>query len=200
MPVRRLVTGFLLAALVAPLPADSQPRVATLTLDALSFLSFDDETVYSIPAGGIIRFHFGDADTKGSASFRIDPADVQIAPIAIGAEEEFRFALLEPSVGTLRVDDDGTASVVFDAKLRFGLEHDIQGGSRKLLVRFTTGSATARRPDGAKSLDVSGVRLDSRSRALQLVGTATGLDNDYPVPGAAIYVVLSGTFDALPSR
>ncbi len=172
---------------------------ATLTLDGLSFLSFGDQQVYSIPAGASLVFRFASGAGERSVPFKILPEDLKIPALPLrGSGEALRFGLAAPVLGSLQLGAGGAASLTFDARLRVQLDHPTEPGMREISIRFTTEASTAKSLDGAKSIAVSGMRVDSRARAVQLVGTKTGDSRDYPVAGSAVYAVLSGVFDALP--
>lgn len=51
---------------------------------------------------------------------------------------------------------------------------------------------------GTRSLDVFGMRLVEGVWYGQIVGATTNETNAFPEPGAAVYTVLSGSFDRVP--
>ncbi|RIL02170.1 MAG: hypothetical protein DCC71_16785 [Proteobacteria bacterium] len=169
---------------------------ATLTLDPLSFVSFGDDRVFSIPAGTKLAFRFPDSPSENLA-FEIHPDDVASAEIPIGTAESLVVGLARPAKGVLRASDDGW-TMSFDARLRVQIERPIEPRMREIDVRFTTESATAKSTDGSRSISVSGLRLQPSALAIQLVGARSGDAADYPLAGGPIYAVLSGAFDRLP--
>ncbi len=54
--------------------------IGTLTLDALSYVSFQDEEILAFPSGSTLRFHFDDPNPDGTVSFTLAPSDVSIGP------------------------------------------------------------------------------------------------------------------------
>jgi hypothetical protein len=92
----------------------------TLTLDGLSFLAFEGERSFPIPAGSTITFRFGDPASDGSVGFAIQPDDVAIAPIEVGEGTTLRYALDAPTQGTMR-SEGGQRRVEFTAVLRASL-------------------------------------------------------------------------------
>jgi len=66
-------------------------------------------------------------------------------------------------------------------------------------IRFTTETAEGQNLSSTTSVSVSGARLNPSTRAVELVGTSTTSETGYPVPGAAVYIILSGVFDQLPA-
>lgn len=171
-----------------------------LILDGLSYISFGDKQVYSIPPGSSIGFRFSESDANGSASFTISPDDVDIGAVRMeGDGEALLFGLAKPASGVMLVGADGTATISFDAQTRVALRHPTAEGMRDVTIHFTTESATAKSLDGKTRIDVAGMRVNRAARAIQLVGTSAVAASDYPEPGEAVYVVLSGVFDTLPS-
>lgn len=180
--------------------ATAAELVATLALDGLSFVSFQDQEVYSIPSGGTIKFHFASLDREGSIPVSVGPADVAVGPLTIrGGEGSMLFELVGPAIGSVRLGPDGDLILELGAKVRVTLTHPEQGGSKEIGVHFSTETKEAVSFDGEEKITVSGMRADPAARGIQLVGTSTNAANDYPGPGAAVYVVLSGAFDQLPA-
>jgi hypothetical protein len=63
---------------------------------------------------------------------------------------------------------------------------------------FTTETVVSRSLDGNAEIAVQGARLVRGARYVQLVGATANKANARPEPGAAVYAVLSGTFDWVP--
>ncbi len=180
-------------------PGDAQQLPATLTLDGLSFVSFQDKEIYSIPAGSTIRFQFG-TPNLGSVPVAIKPTDVEMGPLALpDGRGTMRFALAEGAAGWARLGGEGGVIVEFVGEVLVMLQHPEQGGSKRIRVRFTTETAEGWNLGGTEKVSKTGMRMSPAARAIQLVGATTNAANDYPEPGAAVYVVLSGTFDQFPS-
>jgi hypothetical protein len=188
----------LIAALSAA-SAAADPTKATLVLDGLSFISFGDEQLYSIPEGSVIVFRFGEL-YGSTASFELHPDDFNWPPLPLrGSDASMRFGLAAPAKGTVSFAPDGTGTLAFEARVRVQIDDRIDSRMKEISIRFTTEAQTAVSLDGAKSIPVAGMRLGRTSRAIQLVGARTNHADDYPEPGAAVYAVLSGTFDVLPT-
>jgi hypothetical protein len=114
-----------------------------------------------------------------------------------GSGESMQFSLARTATGVMRRADDGRLVVEIDAYVVVTLEHPEEPGWKRLPIHLTTESAQARSIDGSKVIDVSGGRV--AGHGVQLVGTTTNAEDDYPKPGAAVYVILSGVFDRLPT-
>jgi hypothetical protein len=65
-------------------------------------------------------------------------------------------------------------------------------------LRFTTGTAEATNATQTETVAVEGSAV-ATSNHVRLVGAATNDPDAFPAPGEAVYAVLSGTFDWLPS-
>jgi hypothetical protein len=171
--------------------------IGTLTLDGLSFISFGDREVLSIPSGSTIRFHFG-KPSGGDVPFTISPDDVSIAPIPVPSQDgTLLYTLALPASGWLRGSPDGL-KVEFAASIRATLLAPEGGGTLSYSMPFTTESLVARSLEGDVEIAARGARLVKAARYVQLVGVAANRANARPEPGAAVYTVLSGSFDRLP--
>jgi hypothetical protein len=194
---RALILLFV-AAIVSPPSRASDPFVATLRLDPFSIVSFGDEEVYQLPEGSEIKFEFPAAEGSGSLGFVIHPRDALIGRLPLQRQgESLLFTLARTATGVMRVGSDGRLIVEINAHVNATLDHPEMPGLTKLPIHFTTESAKARSLAGDRVIDVAGGRVSGR--AVQLVGTATNTAADYPKPGAAVYVILSGVFDRLPA-
>jgi hypothetical protein len=188
-----------LLLLLSPIPARSEEWKTKLVLDGLSYFSFGDEQVFSIPVGTEIVFRFPDRPAAESIPVEIHPDDLNLPAVSLRKTgEAFQFGLAAPARGTLQLTKDGLATMSFDARIRVQLDHPTEPGMQEVSIRFTTEASSARSLDGARSIAVSGMRLHPNARAVQLVGTRSGQASDYPVAGAPISAVLSGVFDSLP--
>lgn len=175
-----------------------EPFLATLRLDPFSIVSFGDQEVYSLPEGSEIQFEFAAAEGSGALPFVIRPRAALIAPLTLShADESLRFTLAQTATGSMRLASDGRIAIDVDAYVIVTLDHPEAPGVKRLPIHFTTESAQARSLAGDREIDVSGARVSGRG--VQLVGTATNADDDYPRPGAPVYVILSGAFDRLPA-
>lgn len=198
---RVLAATFLLASAVSwPFSsAKAEELVATLTLDGLSFVSFANQHVYSIPGGSTMRFRFG-APNAGSRGITIEPEDVNLGQLRLRTGDGFmQFGLVREAFGHARRNADGTVAIEVDALVSVILNHSEHGGAKTVRVHFTTETAEATGLDGLGRRSITGMRAASGSKGVQLVGAATADETDYPAPGAAVLVVLSGVFDELPS-
>jgi hypothetical protein len=110
--------------------------------------------------------------------------------------ESLRFTLARTANGVMRVGQDGRLIVELDAFVDATLDHPEMPGVTRLPIHFTTENAVAKSLSGDRTIGVTGERVSGRG--IQLVGTATNTAADYPKPGAAVYVILSGAFDRLP--
>jgi hypothetical protein len=184
-------------ALAAPPPAE--PFFATLTLDGLSRLSFGGEESFPIADGGTIRFEFQAASADGSLGFLVRPSEALLDPIPLRFEDEsLEVSLARQATGSVRKGADGRLILEVDAYVVVTLNHPEEPGSKRLPIRLTTEQVTARGFDGTRDIVVSGSRTSPGGRTVQLVGATTNAADDYPRPGAPVYVVLSGSFDRLP--
>lgn len=192
-----LIFGLVFVVLSSPSTA-SEPFVATLRLDPFSIVSFGDEEVYQLEEGSEIQFEFAAAEGAGTLGFVIQPRNVLIGQMPLGRQgESLRFTLARPANGMMRAGPDGRLIVEIDAHVIATLGHPEAPGVTRLPIHFTTESAQARSLAGDRVIDVAGGRVSGRG--VQLVGTATNSEVDYPKPGAPVYVILSGVFDRLPA-
>lgn len=197
---RSIRIAIAIAVLAIPTGARSEEWKTKLVLDGLSYLSFGDEQVFSIPVGTEIVFRFPDRPAADSISFEIHPDDLNLPAVSLRkTDEALQFGLAAPATGTLQLTTDGLATMSFDARIRVQLDHPTEPGMQEVSIRFTTEASSARSLDGSKSIAVSGMRLHPNARAVQLVGTRSGQSTDYPVPGAPVSAVLSGVFESLPT-
>jgi hypothetical protein len=193
-----MFAALLLALVSVPSPSEAgEPFLSTLRLDPFSIVSFGDQEVYQLPEGSEIVFEFSAAEGTGSLGFQIRPRNALIAPIGLRREDEsLRFTLARSAGGVMRLASDGRPILEIDAYVVVTLDHPESPGSKRLPIHFTTESARARSLAGDRVIDVSGGRISGRG--VQLVGVATNAEDDYPRPGAPVYVILSGAFDRLP--
>jgi hypothetical protein len=75
---------------------------------------------------------------------------------------------------------------------------DARGGSYEYTIPFTTESRSASDSAGSEQLAVDGMRIVENAWYGQIVGATTNRDGAFPEPGAAVYTVLSGSFDRIP--
>lgn len=197
MSIRGFFAGVLLS-FVAATPAGAEPFVATLRLDSFSILSFGDQEVYQFPEGAEIRFEFASESGKGFLGFVVRPSEALIAPIPLRyGDESLEFALARSANGVMKLGNDGRLIVDIDAYVVVTLNHPEEPGWKKIPIHLTTESTQAKSVEGDHVIDVSGGRVSGRG--VQLVGAATNAEDDYPRPGAPVYVILSGAFDRLPA-
>lgn len=190
----------LVAACFMLLPATSLgagEKVGTLTLDGLSFLSFENLESLAIPSGSTIRFHF-ETPSNGVASFMIEPSGVAIAPIPLAdGKGELSYTLASPASGTIRASDGGYV-ISFSAAVQATVNHPTKPGARTHHLSFTTEHAQATSLNTGQVVAVDGVKAIPGPRYVQIVGAVANPAQSYPRAGAAVYTVLSGTFDWLP--
>lgn len=198
--MRVLSIWFAAALVVSVAPAArGEGLAATLTLDALSFVSFSDREILAIPAGSTIRFRFDAASESGSVSFEIRPGDVEIRPIPLQGGGALFYRLAAPTTGVVRREPDGDLSVEFAASIVVSLDDSSRADQKAIYsLRFTTGRAEARSRNGWDSVAIEGARMDPMARHLQLVGATVNAANAMIEPDSAVHSVLSGSFDVLP--
>lgn len=172
-------------------------KVCTFELDALSFISFQDEEVYPIPSGGFVRFRFETPGADGTLRFSIEPEDVQIPSIEVDGSRIATYRLAKGTQGTI-AQTEGGLDVQFPATISASLASPEGGGTTQYTLQFTTGSASATNLESTRSVSVDGMKLLESGGAMQLVGATTSREAAYPGPGKAVYVVLSGSFDHPP--
>jgi hypothetical protein len=198
MRVTPLAATFALLLLGAS-PALAEETIGTFTLDGLSFVSFGDQQILLPDSGSTIRFRFGSPAADGSVPFTIQPEDVSIDPIALPqGGGTLRYAIASPASGTLRPTATGR-QIQFTATVRATLDSPTNSGSFDYTMPFTTEGAQASNAEHTETLSVTGMRLVDGAWYGQLVGATTNRENAYPEPGAAVYTVLSGRFDLIPS-
>lgn len=186
------------SVLIVTAAASSEPTAGTLSLDALSFVSFDGAQNFPIPAGSTIRFEFGDV-IGGQASFTIDPSDVAIAPIPLGDNDAvLLYRLASGSTGIVR-RVDGSTRIEFSATIQASTVSSAGSSANLYSLVFTTETAVASNATQTEQIEVEGVRVVPGPNYVQLVGGATNQPDAIPRPGTAVYAVLSGTFDWFPS-
>lgn len=179
-------------------PRASADTTGTLTLDALSFISFGDQQVLPIPPGSTLAFHFGTPAPDGSIPFTFDPADLSMAPIPITGDATLQYSLGSAVSGVIVPTESGRRiefKAVVNAKVK---EPAGGGGSYSYAIPFTTESAAATDLAGTMTLEITGMRLIEGVWHVQLVGATVNKENAFPRPGTAVYTVLSGQFDQMP--
>jgi hypothetical protein len=194
----RLATAVTIA-LALPQAAAAEESVSTLTLDGLSFVSFGDKRVYQLPSGSMIQFRFSAPAPDGSRSFTIAPSGVSIAPVSLGGGEgTLRYSLATAAAGTLRPTPEGGLRIDFTASVNATRSTDKGEGTYSYTLPFTTESVEARGLASDAQIEVRGMRVVQGARYVQLVGGVSNKADAVPEAGAAVYTVLSGTFDRLP--
>jgi len=198
MDRRTFLASLAVAGVCLTSPALAEPFVSTLRLDAFSFVSFGDQEIYPLPEGSEIEFEFSSEEGSKLLGFVIRPRGALIEPIPLRyGDEALRFTLARAANGVMRLGKDGVVTMEIDAYVVVTLDHPVTPGVKKLPVRLTTETTQARSSDGRRTIDVAGGRVSGRG--VQLVGAATNTEDDYPRPGAPVYVMLSGAFDRLPA-
>jgi len=178
-------------------PAPAEETVGTLTLDGFSFISFGNEEILPIPSGSTIRFRFEEPAADGSARFRIEPEDVSISPIST-SRGTLEYGMGAEASGTMRPTKEGRV-IRFTAEITARLvEANGRSGLMVYTVPFSTESASSKNLAGTDSVSVKGMRMLEDARYVRLVGATVNRGNAYPKPGAAVYTMLSGSFDRVP--
>ena len=196
--MRRFTAYAMALALILIGVSAGAETVGTFTLDAMSFISFGDEQTVALPAGSTLEFRFGTKTADGATPFTIQPGDVSIAEVPLSTGGVLRYTLASRASGTMRPTPGGreirfTATV--RATLATGGPND---GSFDYTIPFTTETAAAENRAGTESLSVDGQRMVEGAWYTQIVGATTNRGNAFPEPGAAVYTVLSGSFDRVP--
>lgn len=196
MPTRTSIAALIATALLLVSANEGLADVSVLTLDGLSFISFQDEVTNSIP-GGTLRFNFGAPNADGSVPFTIAPSDVSLAPVTIQSlDANLQYSLSSTASGVMTPTPSGR-KIVFSGTVSaedLGLQEN--GVARSYELTFTTEVASAESLDGSDSVEREGVRVPLSARYVQLVGATVNVAEN--LHGAAVYMVLSGTFDHLP--
>jgi len=175
-----------------------QGTISTLSLDGLSFISFENLETYQIPSGASIKFHFAPSGSGSSIGFTIQPQDVVIPPIKLSSGEgTLQYTLAGPASGTMTVTG-GTATIDMTATISASLSGPDGGGSVTYPLHFTTQTASAPNSAGTKTVSVTGAPVVRSAGYVQLVAATTNKPQASPEPGRAVYTVLSGSFDHLP--
>jgi hypothetical protein len=105
--------------------------------------------------------------------------------------------MARPARGTIRPTEGGR-QIEFTATVRATLHRGGDRGSFDYEIPFTTKGASAANDLGTEKLHVSGMSLVEGAWYAQIVGATTNQGNAWPKPGAAVYTVLSGSFDRVP--
>lgn len=191
------------AALVFAGATNADEFLATLTLDGLSFVSFQDEETLPIPAGSTIRFRFGDRSNRSNDSvpFTIRPEDVSIAPIPLSGDRLLRYELSRAASGVVRRPSGSRDWILqFTGSVSAQLEGARESADPlEYAIAFTTESASASNREQTRNVQVTGMRLVDGAWYAQIVGATSNQEQAYPKPGAAVYTVLSGRFDRFPT-
>jgi len=183
------------ALLVSPGLAAGE-TLSTLTLDALSYVSFQNEEILAFPSGSTIRFRFGDASRTGIVPFTLGPDDVSIPPISLPGGQTLTYDLALPANGSMETTATGRR-ISFNAMVSATLDGP-NGGTFTYSIPFSTESASATDASGSESVSVSGMRVVEGALYVQIVGATVNRTNAFPKPGTAVYTVLSGEFDQVP--
>jgi hypothetical protein len=172
----------------------------TLTLDNLSFISFQDVRTVALPAGSTLEFQFGTPGADGSIPFTIAPSGTSIAPVDIpGSPATLLYALANTAFGTISSETPEGRIIQFSASVAATLATpDGETGTHTYAMPFTTETAVATDILGQLTIERTGLRLVEGVWYAQIVAATTNKENAFPEPGAAVYAVLSGQFDQLP--
>lgn len=191
------ITALTIGLILLPSIAVAE-TVSTLTLDSFSFVSFGDNEEVYLPAGSTIVFRFGDANSDGSVPFTIDPQGVSFAPAALPQSAgSLQYTMPTSTTGIMRITAAGR-QIDFNARIRATITGTNSNGSFEYYMPFTTEIATATDLPKTVQLSIEGLRLVEGTWYLQLVGATTNKEHAFPEPGAAVYTLLSGTFDQIP--
>lgn len=201
----RRSTRILLSLVVVCLAPTMNPSrtaaetISTLTTDALSFISFHGEETLLIPSGTTLRLRFGEENPDGSIPFKITSSDLEMPPVDLPSEgRRLIYRLKDRASGVMRETEQGR-QIDFTADVQVAFEHEGHQSSHSYRMHFTTETESARERFGDAAISVTGLRAVEGVWYTQLVGATTNASKAVPAPGAAVYTVLSGRFDQLPS-
>ena len=198
MGSRTLALAAALTTFVGTGTVRAEETLGTFRLDGLSFVSFGDQQFLFPESGSTIVFRFGTPNDDGSVPFKIQPGDVSIAPIPLpSGKGTLKYQLVAPAFGFVRPTENGR-KIEFNAAVAATLDAPEGSGTYKYTMSFTTEGASASNAQRTHSVAVSGMRLVDRAGYAQIVGATTNKENAFPEPGAAVYTVLSGSFDQVP--
>lgn len=183
--------------LAVAVSATVQEQVATLTLDGQAYVSYSESQNAKLPSGSTIQFRFGPANADGSLPITVQPEDVSIAAIPVAGGATLQYALRETATGTLR-KVAGVRQIEIAATLVASLRENPETPPVAYQLVFTTGRAQASNTSGTESVALDGAAPSAANR-VSLVGAATNRPDAFPGPGEAVYAILSGSFDWLPS-
>jgi len=192
--------GLILMMALLFLPGGARAQMlGTLTLDSLSFISFEDQQTLSLPAGSTLEFQFGAPNSNGSIPFTISPSGLSIAPVDLpGSAGSLVYGLGGDATGLVTPAADGHI-IQFSANVTATLQgQNGETGTYTYAMPFTTETAVASDILGQTTVERTGVRLVDGVWYVQIVAATTNKENAFPAPGTAVYSVLSGQFDQLP--
>jgi hypothetical protein len=164
----------------------------------LSFIAFQGYGNLTLPTGSSIQFHFGALQPDGSVPFSISPGDVSVGPIPVQPNATLHYGLASGASGTIRKAAGGL-QISFEAAVQASLDQPGGGGTTNFALLFTTQNTSATNAAGTQTVELTGTPVVQGPNYVQLVAGATNRPDAFPGPGAAVYGVLSGTFDQLPS-
>lgn len=193
-------TGILILWTLPVASAADEVSKVTMTVQAGSFVSFQNQAGQGIPAGGTIVFRMGARGADGSMSFSIRPEDVKIPAFPIGRSARGRYELVAPTSGVIRRAGTGL-EITFPARIR-AVTVPAEGAQKSLeydLV-FTTARATAQSADRSKSVAPQGKPINEKDGTVELVVATTNRMDAGPIPGAATFAYLVGRFDVVPGK
>jgi len=199
--VLSVVIWILLGALPHPLRAATpEAAVMVMTLDSISHVSFDDELILPIGAGRTIRFLTYAHEGRNAVSLRVDPSGIGSSKLSLGRDKgDLTAELVEEGKGFLRAAGDGGLVMELDIVIRVTSSTSSEVAVREFPLHLTTEPVEGWNAEGTKRFNLAGTRVASATRIVQLVGKSTAGKDGGPVPGAAIYVVLSGVLDTIPT-
>jgi hypothetical protein len=177
--------------------ATAQEQIATLALDDEAYISYSETQNVKLPPGSTIRFRFGLANADGSLPVTVLPEDLAIAAIPVAEGATIQYALRETATGTLR-NVGGVRQIELAATLVASLRENPETPPVAYQLVFTTGRAQAVNTGGTEAVTLDGAAPSAANR-VSLVGAATNRPDAFPAPGEAVYAVLSGAFDWLPT-
>ena len=166
--------------------SDARAESGTLTLDMLSFISFQDDEILLLPAGSTLRFDFGTPDANGNIPFTINPNNLSIDPIDVPSlDRTLSYGLSGTATGVIRPTATGRI-IEFSSMVSASLSGE-NGATFVYPIEFTTETTSASDVLGQVDIEVTGLRLIEGVWYAQLVGATSNHENAFPEPGKAVY-------------
>ena len=195
--LRFLTLQFVASALLAGVPfSEATAETALLTLDSMSFISFNDEAAIPIPLGNPIKFELGQTGSDGSTPFTVPKEGTPLFAVSYPQfGSTVQYSLTSAAGGSITPTESGQ-KIAFSGTVSAQDISKPDVPSNTYTMTFTTDAVSARSTDGETVVNREGFRPPTGTGYVQIVGaTVAKSDNG---KGSAVYLVLSGSFDVLP--